>query len=367
MDKNVIIPKYLMNGIKPLKNSFPKRPNLIVFDTETESRITGEPYLLTFYDGAKPVYLRVDRETILIQFTKYLLSKCTHHKSNILFAHNLQFDLTAILCKSEYEIFQWLKPPTIEVYDGKEWLGNIEVFSQKTWFAQIKLRTKANVKLVDSGNFLRGSLYEISRALDLPHKKETKPKWLGRKPQNAKEWKELIRYCRAEIKAEYSLAQYILGIHKKYDVQYTVSIAQLGSKVFRKHFLKERIAQPPPHVRKLAEFCIHGGRAGCFEKTPIVIPDVKMYDYNSFYPWAMANLPPITKGEWQKVNKFVTDLEGFYQVSGKVAECPYPVIIKSPSRFAYATGEYVHNIPVPSYELREALRLNEIEVDEITG
>ena len=55
MDKNVIIPKYLMNGIKPLKNSFPKRSNLLVFDTETESRITGEPYLLTFYDGVEEV------------------------------------------------------------------------------------------------------------------------------------------------------------------------------------------------------------------------------------------------------------------------------------------------------------------------
>ena len=89
---------------------------------------------------------------------------------------------------------------------------------------------RAHIKMVDSGNFIRGSLYNISRDLSLSHKKETKPEWLGREPQGQKEWKDLIRYCRTEIKAEYALAQYILGIHETYDAGFTVSVAQLGSR-----------------------------------------------------------------------------------------------------------------------------------------
>ena len=72
MNKKVVIPHWLHEGVKPLKNSYPKRPNIRVFDTETESRETGEPYLLIFYDGDKPSYLRVNKETILKCFTEYL-------------------------------------------------------------------------------------------------------------------------------------------------------------------------------------------------------------------------------------------------------------------------------------------------------
>lgn len=143
MDKNVYLPHYLLNGIQPLKNNFPKRSNLLVFDTETESRVTGEPYLLIFYNGTKTVYLRVNKNTILTEFMKYLAQHCWRKQSNILFAHNLQFDLTAILCKKEFTIFKWLKPPIIEVNDKAEYLGTVEVFPQKTCFGQIKLKNKA--------------------------------------------------------------------------------------------------------------------------------------------------------------------------------------------------------------------------------
>ena len=269
MRKDVVLPVWLKDGIKPLKNSYPKRANLLVFDTETESRETGDPYLLTFYDGVKPVYLRVTPETILQEFIGYLQQRCPNRRSHILFAHNLEFDLTAVLSLNQEEIFSWKKPPTVEVYDDEEVMGWITIYPQKTWFAQIKLKNGAHIKLVDSANFIRGSLYQISRDLKLSHKKETKPEWLGREPQGQKEWKELIRYCRAEIKAEYALAQYILGIHETYDAGFTVSVAQLGSKIFRKHFLKNRIPQPVYPVKGLAEFCIHGGRAECF--VPFVV------------------------------------------------------------------------------------------------
>jgi hypothetical protein len=123
VDKEVELPLYLADGIEPLRNSFPKNINLIVFDTETEE---GIPYLLTFHNGIKPTYIRVTKKTVLDEFMKYLNERCLKNKTNLLFAHNLPFDLTAILCKYEEKLFQYLNPPLLE-----HRLGTIKIFAQK--------------------------------------------------------------------------------------------------------------------------------------------------------------------------------------------------------------------------------------------
>jgi len=369
MKKDVILPIYLRKGITPLKSGYPKRPKLLVFDTETESSTTGDPYLLTFYDGEKPQYIKVTRETVLTEFMGYLVEKCRKRDITILFAHNLEFDLGAVLCDRQNEVFQYRKPPLIDVLRNGEYLGTINLYPQKTWFATIELINRARVKVVDSANFIRGSLYNISRELGLPIKKSTRPSLVteGRSPLDRSEWNSLRLYCNREIKAQYELARYILDIHRKYDVKYSVSIANLSQHIFRKHFLECEIPQIPEHIRQLAEFCIHGGRAECFVGTPTVIPDVRMYDYNSFYPWAMTLLPPMTEGEWIHVDHFADGFEGFYVVSGQISDCRWPVVLKSAEGFRYAHDEYVTDLPICSYELREALRCGEIVIDEIDG
>ncbi|MEM3518235.1 MAG: DNA polymerase, partial [Nitrososphaerales archaeon] len=371
MDKDVVIPLYLKDGIKPLSNHFPKKPNLLVFDTETEN---GEPYLLIFYDGSKITYLKVNKDNVLKTFLNYLNERCHKNKSNILFAHNLLFDMSAILCKYETDIFSWRQPPRQDIYDEDKFLGSIRIFYEKQCFAQIKLGNGAYVKAVDSSNFIRGSLYDLSRALQFKYKKRRRPYFVeeGRAPKTRKEWQKLYLYCNDEIKAEYELAKYILEIHKKYDVGYSVSQAQLGSKIFRKHFLKDPISQIPEHIRKSVELTIHGGRANVFVDTPITIPNVRMYDYNSFYPYAMTQIPPITKGEWIKVEykhpiNELSEYEGFYKVTGYAEKCKYPIIIKSSSSLDFANGEEIKDVWVTSYELREAIRNNEIEIKKLEG
>jgi hypothetical protein len=360
---------YLREGIKPLKQGYPKRVKALVFDTET---CDGEPYLLTFNDGEHVSFIKVDKNTVLDKFIEYLLNHCVSNKySYILFSHNLPFDLTAIFTKYEMKIFRYRTATYMHYIDKtkKEPLAIIKLFTHKVWFAQIKLKNKATIKVVDSASFLKGSLYELSRTLDFKYKKYERPLFVeqGKKPKNREEWNQLYIYCYHEIKAQYELAQYILNMHKRYDTTFTVSIAQLSSKIFRKHFLKERIPQIPYDIKKLAELTIHGGRASVFVPTPTLIPNVKMYDYNSFYPFSMANLPNLTKGSWKKVYEFDNEHEGFYVISGFVKPCKYPIIIKSVGRMEFADGEYVSDIPIASYELREALRNNELELTEIHG
>ena len=141
--------------------------------------------------------------------------------------------------------------PNPRPYPREEVLGQIlgfaKIYAQSTWFVQIRLRNGANVKVIDSNNFIKGSLYNLSRELDFKYKKRKRPRFVkeGRSPRNRKEWKELYRYCGEEIKAEYELAEFILEMHKEYNVGITVSSAHLASKVFRKHFLRNRFHKFP--------------------------------------------------------------------------------------------------------------------------
>ncbi len=362
MDKQVIIPKYLQEAINPLSRGYPKKVKLLVFDVETEN---GKPYFLIFNNGEKVTYFRVTPETVLDKFMQYLNEQTVKNQCNILLAHNLQFDLFAVLCKREREIAKYRNPPPV-VHP----LGTFtKIVYMKTQFAQLKLKNGAHVKLIDSFNFVKGSLKNISIKLGFKNKKRNRPDFVndGRAPRDRKEWQKLYRYCNSEIKATYELSEFILNTHKTYDCGICVSSSQLASKVFRKHFLKSPIPQVPPYLHQLAIETIHGGRAEVFVKTPVVIPDVKMYDFNSFYPWAMANLPPITSGKWEHVNQFGQDHEGLYRVTGIVKKCKYPIILKNAKNFDYANGERIFETPITSYELREALRSGEFEPEKIIG
>jgi hypothetical protein len=365
LDKEVYIPRYLLEGVKPLRNHFPENLNLFAFDTETEN---GEPYLLTVYDGREISFIDIDKKTVLEKFLHYFESNCPRskktHWTNLLFAHNLQFDLTAILSQKENEIFRFLHPPPIRHRKGR-----IKIYCGKTWFAQLELRNGTYVKILDSANFVKGSLYDISRKLGFTTPKPKRPWFVenGRAPRNQHEWHMLHGYCRAEIRSQYELAEYVLGMHKHFDCSISVSASQLSSKVFRKHYLKSPIPQIPLYLKDLAEKTIHGGRASVFTPTPTVIPSVRMYDYNSFYSWAMTQLPPLTSGEWIRVNRFVDDYEGFYLVSGQVQTCKYTILLKNSHNFEYANGERISEAPLASYELREAIRSGELDLKSAEG
>ena len=138
MDKQVIIPKYLQEAINPLERGYPKKIKILVFDVETEN---GKPYFLIFDNGEKVTYFKVTPEDILDKFMKYLNEQTVKNQCNILLAHNLQFDLFAVLCKREKEIAKYRNPPPV-VHP----LGTFtKIVYMKTQFAQLKL---SNLSLI---------------------------------------------------------------------------------------------------------------------------------------------------------------------------------------------------------------------------
>jgi hypothetical protein len=365
MQKDVMIPPYLMHGVFPAKRGFPKEFQVIACDTETAN---GSPYLIQFYDGAEITLKETDTDRIFNEFMSYVRERCRYKgRSTIVFFHNMQFDITAILDKKK-EIFQYQHPPVIECVEEGKKIGELELFAQKTWWGRARFDNGATVNLVDSAHFIQGSLFNISRQLGLAHLKPERPQGVseGKEIQSLDD-PEFKSYVEQEILAEHDLAMFVITMHQEYDVNFSVSSSQFASKVFKKHFLKDPIPQCPPYMRQVVEGSLHGGRASNFVDGIHVIPNVRLYDYNSFYPYALANLPPMTRGRWEHVDHFVNEHEGFYMISSHVNECTWPCILKNPATFDYANNEHIRRVPIASYELRDALARDEIELEKVSG
>lgn len=364
--KKVILHKPVVDGVFKLDKQFPRRLKTLAFMTETDK---GIPYMLIFYDGKKVDYIRVKKTNVLDKFLEYLNKKFAGSRprtTNVLFTRKLPYHITATLCRYETRMFKYTVPPTLIHPLGKVW-----VTLDGPGFASIKLPNKIKIRCLDVQSFLKGALYNIAKELRLKHGSDVRPafeKSPERKPTNRKEWQSTYRRCRANIITLYELGDFIIKMHKKFNVPIALTAPSFAANVLRKHFIKEFIPQAPPHVRNLAELTMHGGMVGAVIDESSAIYDVNYYDINSFYPWGLYNLPPLTKGKWEYVSRFVSEYEGFYKISGYVKACIYPVIPKvTISGLHYANGEKVENLPVTSYELREALLKKEVELTRIEG
>jgi hypothetical protein len=366
MWKKIILHKPVVDGVFQLNRPFPRRIKTLAFATETEG---GIPYMLVFYDGKKVDYIQVKRSNVLDKFLEYLNKKFAGSRprtANLLFTRKLPYHITAALCRYETRMFKYATPPTL-IHP----LGSVWVSLDGPGFASIKLPNKRRVRCMDVQSFLRGSLYSIAKELSLKHRGDVRPRFEKspeRRPTSRREWQDTYRRCRSNIITQYELGQFIVRMHRKFDVPIALTSPSFAANVLRKHFIKGLIPQAPPHIRNLAELTMHGGVVGAVIEGPAEIYDVNYYDVNSFYPWALSKLPPFTEGKWDYVDRFVDEYEGFYRVSGYVKACIYPVIPRvTRAGLVFANGERVENLPVTSYELREALQKREVEPTRIEG
>ena len=450
--------------LKPHNRGFPNSINIIAFDCETED---GNAYLLTLYNGKDITYKWIDYEDklsfdvnkvvsvrrgktkgkivsttkekivtskIIEVFINYLKDNIVKKGVNVLFAHNLEFDIGAVLDEIMFKLLEDSPhvPPKFEYTTELGDTFGIKLHGRNRWWGTMWMgnrnrKKKTVVMLLDTSSFVQGSLYNITRELELNHKKPSRPEHIGegKKPKTRNEQTITYNYCRKEILAQYDLAKWIIDLHKEYDVPISVSMAHLGSKILRKQFTPHPIQQVPQNnekiyvyrndkglivssqnpellnhthvmttkkmyngdtnkfeerkvekyflqkgIMRLSEHSTHGGRSSSFVGNNVIIKNVNVYDYNSFYPWAMTQLPRMSKGKWEKVNKFIDKFEGFYEVTGTVKHCRYPIIIPFPATMKFAgetKDERILKAPITSYELREALRTNEIEIDNLRG
>lgn len=281
--------------------------------------------------------------------------------SIILFGFNIPFDLPLIFRKF---IHLFLNDDFEIRY--KDW--NIKVFCSRNWFVVME-NQNTHIMIVDVRAFFqKGSLEKVSKDLQLPIEKLEHPEGLGSKKFGKRD-SIFKQYALQDIRLTIGCGLEILKLHEELDVPMSSSFANMSEKVFRRKFIldNERIQYPPYEAQRLAELCYHGGKNGYYHDHPSKYKSIYEYDFNSAYPFAMFDLPSFVDGKFVKVRKLSDNFEGFYEVTGKVKECPYGIMYDDSFRYYRHTMRETIRCYITSYELREALRCKEFKLESIKG
>lgn len=380
--KNVLVPEYI-KGIKRTKKPCPKHINIIGCDTET---VKGKPSTMQFTNkGVKSALISVDSKDVTEKFVVNIKKYFDGEKQNIVLFHNLSFDLPIIFfpylnrfLENEFAIVEPELKFAAEVFCGKIWFANMNLLSKtdqkgysieyinedgSTSFVDGLMRGQ-KIMITDTGSFIHGSLKKLAKKLTLQHAKYDSPFDLGEIDQINN--LEFLKYSMNDTIVQYDLAKFIIDMHKEYDIPLSISIAQMSQYVFTKNFMGDNfIPLPFTKLIKAAEFSYHGGKNGFYLPGPCHIDGVYDIDVNSMYPYALSQMPPMTKGYYDKTSYLDPDYEGIYSISGFVNNCKYPIL--PDHEFKYIVGDYFKNIWVTSYELKEALRAKEIELHSLFG
>ena len=334
-------------------------------DSETYE---GKPHTLQFYsedfDAAPEHCIWTDETSAVAAFfdwVSYLPTKSLH----IVYCHNLQFDLPEFF----WDYHQELIGGEFEFHPFGDWKVS-GVYGRPT-FAKVYSRSKQiHILIVDSFAWFSGSLAQAADLFcpDLP--KLTRPKHLGSKlfPMNDEEF---YKYAMRDAEVAYHIGKHVQAMIEELDIMQPVSLADMAAKTFRRNFVEEPIVQTGSHVIDIALKSYHGGKNNVITGgAPAWHMGVTALDISSAYPYAMAQLPSMTKKRCYRRYKLhrghvksVPDL-GVYVVSGTVADCEWPSIFNH--SFKPVFGEF-KNICLQGYELNEAIRSGELKVTRLRG
>lgn len=328
-------------------------------DTET---INGEPLTMQFSDGKKDLVKWVNKKTITQKFFDILrtLPQDRNNKS-IIYVLNLLFDF----CQLFYPY--WKKLITQEKekgqFDFKVNGFKIKGFiTEDSQFAEIR-KNKKVFWLVDIGRFFIGISLDKAIKMLLHEKGKLKiPKGLGIK-RFKKTDKKFLSYAKHDVHKTQQIGKLISEFHDKWDISQTFSIAMLAEKIFRHHFLDQDLKGCPYEMIRPCLCSYHGGRNGFYVKAGLY-KKVYSYDLVSAYPFAMTKLPNFKNAEYYRVKDFEPDYIGIYKINGYVYDCKYPVLFSHDFK---PLKDKVIDTWVTGYELQEALKHKEIDIDTLQG
>src|SRR3990167_5450722 len=361
MLKQIEIPPFVKLGIQKNETAFPQRLRIWGADVET---CNGKPITLQVYgDGIpEPVIYWVNKNNILDVFLEVFHVACYAKVVNIVYFHNLQFDLSCILYRYHKN---FLNTTRLKINYKSKTLGlvKIDAIIGKLWFAKVHYQDNKKLLIYDTLAFIHGSLKHLAEQLKLPHKKLPTPENIVKINYNKTDT-AFIEYAKNDAVVCYDLACWIIEQHKKFNIRICVSASQFSMRVFRHFFIKPgEVIQFPPNYRK-SILSYHGGKNGYYFKGVSVVEKCYEIDIRSAYPYALWSLPQFIKGYFSYVTKFCPGLCGIYAVSGKAVDCKYTVIYDH--GFKPVKGIF-KEIYLTNFEIEEGLRTGELQITDIHG
>lgn len=333
--------------VSDVKNTY-ERIVLLVGDTES---VRGRPYTIQLYDGKEVFFKYTNTDNILKDFVKYVDKKCKVNFKNIIYFHNLEFDIMMLFKKYTKEIYEQGTTAFLSVYGY-----DFEIFMGSVSF--ITMRSKKNenkiIHILDAMRFTMLGLENSAEAFGLKYHKLKTPEGLGERELKTKEFEE---YAKQDVIVLYEIAKKILEFHKMFSLSPTVSIAQFSMSVFRKNYLsKGQVIQfPPKECVELAERSYHGGKNFYKYLKPKFFENATEVDINSSYPYACLFLPSLLRGKGRFLKTDEVDLSGntvgVYEIDGYIKN-DIPLIYDD--SFNPVFGEF-SNIAVTTWDIISAV------------
>lgn len=279
-----------------------------------------------------------------------------------MYGHNLEFDMLSFL----WEVRAKIRDGNIDLRIG-EW--EIKGRYSKPIFCTFS-NGKAYVEVVDSFLWFMTSLEKAGANVcpDLPKLK--RPAGIGL-TNYSKSDTGFIEYAMRDAVVAYHLGTAIERFHSELQVAPQISLASMGAAVFRQHYMRADIYQPPLYEWMVgAAASYHGGvnrvRPGA-EMT--WHQNVTALDVSSAYPFAWTHLPSFEDANGYKAfkgsnrSRSVPDI-GVYKIAGKASKCDWPALFDH--NFKPLSGKF-RDTWVCGFELNEALRTGELSLSEIKG
>lgn len=331
------------------------------FDSET---LQGPPITLQFY-GGKHVgrfngCIFIGQRRAMDVFLKQLKKlKPGHYR---MYGHNLEFDMLSALWEQRVK----MRDGNIDLRAG-DW--EIHGRYSKPVFA-IFDDGERYIELVDSMLWFQTSLEKAGALVcpDLP--KLPRPVGLGQVMFSSKD-DAFVEYAMRDAVVAYHLGNTIERFHEELDVSPQISLASMAAAVFRRHYMRADMYQPPMHDWIAgAAASYHGGvnrvREGQY---PAWHTNISCLDFSSAYPASWVHLPAFSDAsnyKHFKATKKVKQVEniGVYKISGRADKCHWPALFDH--NFKPLQGKF-SDIWVTGFELNEALRADEVTLGSIKG
>lgn len=354
--------------ITHVKKGSPNRePYVIGFDSEAEN---GYPFLFQFAhpDGTCDLIdipFTEEPYNPLFLFVDYLAQHCKRKDTEyIVFGFNLGYEYT--------QLFRDLNPELINSTEFQ--LGTLEepsitdtgvqfvlrAFNEKRYSFTIEFgKTKRRVKVLDAMAFFPMSLNNAASAINIGAKAE-KPEDFSRA---ASRTESFIAYAKQDAILTQKLGDYIVELHRKYDVAMTMTAPQFASRTFRRQFLKTEIVLPHLNLEQYGLDSYHGGKNGFYLHEPKEFGKMFHIDIRSAYPEAMRQLPDIEKAKFSFVEEYRPNVHAIWEIVGKYTPCKYRCLMGKTTWLQ----EGVIQTRITSYELDSVLEHGELELLSCSG
>jgi hypothetical protein len=361
MEKNVwVSPRHAQKGITENHRGYPTEKNIRVFGGDTET-VKGKAYTFQLCSEGEEIIERIDSDSIFKRIMQWLHGRVLEGGVNIVWFHNLRFDLTVIFQNQAQTLYEqyndirfelqgyvvkmfygrvnmaqiwedrggyWcpkckeIPSSAIRILDHKKICGN-----PKHPVRAVRRNLGPCVRFLDSAAFCPPGSKSLSAALKIygvSYRKLDAPADLGMRPLWDDSFKE---YALNDARAEEALGLKILELHKEYDITPSISLPQLSARILRHHFFRpgESLQFPPADCQEASELSYHAGKNGFYVKRGCY-DNLYEYDINSAFPKAMRDMPQLVKGEYKHVRQYNPHVLGLYLCDGRRKSGRYPIV-----------------------------------------